>query len=286
MPELPEVETIRRGLEPRLIGRTIDRAEVRAEKLFVGDPESLVGASVTRIGRYGKLLVFYFDNELALTVHLKMTGQLIWRGEGAETVAGGHPEKSYIDPLPHKHTWIILHFVDNSVMYFNDLRKFGQMAVLRIEELSVHSFIKKLGPEPLSPEFTIEFLEDLLARRPKQVMKSLLLDQERIAGLGNIYVDESLFRAGIMPTRLAGSLKPSEIRILHDAIQVTIELALSNGGSSERDYLNAIGEKGTYIQIANVYRRTGLICKVCGESPILRMKIGGRSTHYCPVCQK
>ena len=288
MPELPEVETIRRGLVPRLVGKEVEDITVRAAKLFEGDPEEVIGRYINEIRRHGKLLVFLLDNGMALAVHLKMTGQLIWKPAkaGEEAVMGGHPSEGYMDPLPHKHTHVIVDFTDGSTLYFNDLRKFGFMKVFSPKELEELHFIQKLGPEPLEKEFTTEYLLNQIALRPRVPIKSFLLDQTNIAGLGNIYADESLFRSAILPMRLAGSLTQGEIRNLHEAILETLELALLYGGSSEKDYLNAIGEKGTYLKIANVYHRTGKICNRCLEGEIERVKIAGRSTHFCPICQR
>lgn len=308
MPELPEVETIRRGLEGQLIGDSIAHIEVRALKLFEGDPSLILNSPIVNLTRHGKLLIFHFENEFVLTIHLKMTGQLIWKpkdvsidvveevdnatisfnepeNEVDEVIMGGHPEKSYLDPLPHKHTHVILVFHDESTLYFNDLRKFGKMRVLPAEELEDDTFLKKLGPEPLTANFTLDYLTERLQKRPKQAIKTFLLDQENIAGLGNIYADESLFRAAILPGRLTGSLTPGEARNLYDSIGETLELALLHGGSSSKDYVNAVGEKGTFLKIANVYHRQGQVCNRCNTGIIARKKIGGRSSHYCPVCQ-
>jgi len=286
MPELPEVETIRRGLEPHFVGRTIERVEVLYPKSFEGNAKDLVDRSVVSLERRGKLLIAYLDNGYALTVHLKMTGQLVWRGKGDdETVMGGHPEESYMLPLPHKHTRVIIDLDDDSTLYFNALRLFGRVSLLTKQELAEHDFLQRLGPEPLDAQFTTPYLAEQLKKHPTVAVKVFLLDQSNIAGLGNIYADESLFRAMILPTRPAGSLTQGEVRNLHESIQETLELALQYGGSSEKDYVNAIGEKGTYLRIANVYHRTGLDCNRCQTGKIQRIKLGGRSTHFCPVCQ-
>jgi formamidopyrimidine-DNA glycosylase len=288
MPELPEVETIRRGLSERLIGRVIVAVEVRAPQLFTGDPERLKGKTVDTVERRGKLLIIGLNGGLAFTVHLKMTGQLIWVPEAgpAGAVVGGHPEAAYLASLPHKHTHIIFSFDDQSHLYFNDLRKFGRVVVVETEKLPEDTFMRKLGPEPLEKSFTRDYLENRLRQKAKTPVKAFLLDQENIAGLGNIYADESLFRAAILPYRRAGELTTGEARNLYDAIQETLELALLYGGSSEKDYLNAVGEKGTFLRIANVYHRTGLDCHRCNAGTVQRLKIAGRSSHYCPVCQR
>lgn len=312
MPELPEVETIRRGLEQKIVGRTITSVEVRAPKIFQAELHQLIDRTITHLDRNGKLLVFRLDNGDAMTIHLKMTGQLIWKAEPTnkpesdledipdnaelplnsdddddeeDTVMGGHPQKAYLEPLPHKHTHIIFSFDNGSVLYFNDLRKFGRVQVLSPENLENLPFLQKLGPEPLSKDFTADYLANQLKKRSKLTIKAFLLDQSNLAGLGNIYADESLFRAAILPDRVTFSLKPGEVHNLYDAIQETLELALLYGGSSEKDYLSAVGEKGTYLKVANVYHRTGLECHRCLVGLIQRKKIAGRSTHYCLVCQ-
>jgi len=236
MPELPEVETIRRGLEDHIVGLTLTDIEVRAPKIFIGEPEEIIGEDITSVERQGKLLIFRLSGSKLMTIHLKMTGQLIWKPamlvdrdpafeeldplidnavmpyseeeveEDDEVVMGGHPEKSYLQPLPHKHTHAIFQFSDGSRMYFNDLRKFGRITVLEAEDLPKTSFLERLGPEPLQSGFTAQYLVEQLAQRPRQPIKTFLLDQSNIAGLGNIYADESLFRAAILPDRLTGSL--------------------------------------------------------------------------------
>lgn len=286
MPELPEVETIRRGLQERVVGDTISRVEVRAPKVAKGDLDKLVGQTVTQVARHGKLLVFALRSGAAFEVHLKMTGQLLWRGQGKEAVMGGHPSQGYLDPLPHKHTHVIISFASGATLYFNDLRKFGRVGYLEIGALATHAFVTKLGPEPFASGFTVQYLTEKLHKKSKTPIKTFLLDQTNIAGLGNIYADESCFRARILPTRLTGSLKPKEIEALHAAIRETIDLAITHGGSSERDYINAIGEKGTYLKVACVYHRTGKSCVRNDGGVIQVVKVNGRSTHFCPICQK
>ena len=284
MPELPEVETIRRGLEKHIVGAVIERVQVDTPKQFIGDPRTLTGVTVMTISRRGKLLIMTLSDGRYLTIHLKMTGQLLWKSVAGEAVMGGHPAQSYIDQLPNRHTRMQFFFEDGSVLYFNDLRKFGFAELMSEQEFKLHDFLRRLGPEPLSHDFTLTYLRELLAGKSTPI-KTFLLDQAHIAGLGNIYADESLFRAGIDPRRKAGTLDHDEIAKLHDAIRETLELALTYGGSSERDYVNAIGEKGTYLKIANVYRRTGQPCMRCPGHEIRRITLGGRSTHFCSNCQ-
>ncbi len=287
MPELPEVETIRRGLADRLSGRMVDGIEIFREKQFSGDQSQLLGQTIISVERLGKLIVMPLTNGWAVAIHLKMTGQLLWKAaKGGEQVMGGHPEATYISELPNKYTRLIFQFDDGSKLFFNDLRSFGYVHVLSPEEQSQHKFMQSLGPEPLSLGFTDQYLQERLKKRPSTTIKAFLLDQTNIAGIGNIYADESLFRAAILPTRKAGSLTAGEGRNLVDCIQETLEIALMHGGSTEKDYLNSVGEKGTYLQVAQVYRKTGQDCPRCHEGVITRSKVAGRSTHYCPECQR
>jgi len=289
MPELPEVETIRKGLQARLPGLRLVGGEIFLQKSVHGDLSHIQGASIVGVERLGKLLVFRFDRPYVMTIHLKMTGQLIWQpgkdSKVTEEVLGGHPEQSYLQPHPHKHTRTSFAFSDGSHLYFNDMRQFGKITILPEKELQEVRVVKTLAPEPASPEFTVAYLQKALARRARTAIKTALLDQTVIAGLGNIYADESLFRAKIYPTRRSGDLSNTEIERLHGAIKATLELALEHGGSSSQHYVDAVGNKGTFLAVATVYHRTGEACVVCGH-PIERIKLGGRSTHFCPNCQK
>lgn len=284
MPELPEVETIRRGLAAALPGKTITKTDVRLAKILQGDPASLAGVTIQAVQRRGKLLLIELVDGRTLAIHLKMTGQLLFKDAAGGLVMGGHPAQSYLDQLPNKHTRVVFHFSDGSLLYFNDLRTFGYVQIMTAEELREYRFLATLGPEPFSPDFSVAYLRHQLAQS-RVAIKSFLLDQVKIAGLGNIYADESLFRAGIHPTRQATSLTPKEVSQLVAAIQQTLTVALEHGGSSERDYLNAIGEKGTYLHVAQVYHRTGQPCPRCPGHSIQRIKVGGRSTHFCSNCQ-
>jgi formamidopyrimidine-DNA glycosylase len=286
MPELPEVETIRRGLEPHVVGKVFAQVSLSTPKQFIGNPSTLVGVGVTAAKRRGKLLIFELSDGRFLTIHLKMTGQLLWKGSEGEAVMGGHPSETYISSLPNKHTRMVFSFSDGSILYFNDLRKFGFAELMGLDEFRANRFLERLGPEPLESNFSATYLQERLTKSKSAHIKSFLLDQAHIAGIGNIYADESLFRSGIHPERRAGSLTPDEVLLLTEAIRETLQLALHHGGSSEKDYVNAIGEKGTYLKVANVYRKTGMPCPRCPGHEIKRIKIGGRSTHFCSNCQK
>ncbi|MEX2012652.1 MAG: bifunctional DNA-formamidopyrimidine glycosylase/DNA-(apurinic or apyrimidinic site) lyase [Patescibacteria group bacterium] len=282
MPELPEVETIRRALQKTLSGQKIRSVNVRFIKLFHGNPDTLKNQTITEIFRRSKVLIIQLSKSVLL-IHLKMTGQLIYVPEHGEAIVGGHPDKVYSLNLPHKHSHIIFE-LDKGTLYFNDLRKFGWVKVYDNLEQAAHEFAK-LGPEYTWPEYTLEHIFGKLARRQNITIKQALLEQSLVAGVGNIYADETLFCAKIRPTRKAKDVKPAEIKKIFECIPHVFELSLKHGGTSSRDYLQPDGSLGTYLNFANVYKREGLPCKVCGN-PIERIKISGRSSHFCPNCQK
>ncbi len=280
MPELPEVETIRRGLAEKLVGHQITAVTVRQPKLLIGDSKALIGQKVVEMGRRAKILIWKLADCYLLT-HLKMTGQLIFQPDRGQLVIGGHPDKAYGENLPHQHSHVIITF-DNGILFFNDLRKFGWMKI--VETLSeLKGEISHLGPEYTWPEFTLKYFQAGLAKR-RITIKQALLDQTFIAGIGNIYADESLFCAQINPKRKSNELTDIEAKKLFASIPKILNLALRHGGSSSRDYRQADGSLGTYLQVALVYKLEGQPCKVCGQ-PIERSKIAGRSTHFCPKCQ-
>lgn len=283
MPELPEVETIKRGLLKELVGHTIQNVEVRVPKLFVGNADSLAGQKIEDIERRAKILIWKLS-DCYLIMHLKMTGQLIFvPNDSQRWLVGGHPDKLYGAELPHKHTHVIIEF-DNGTLYFNDLRKFGWMKLLQ-NEGELKPMIAEYGVEYDWPEYTLDYFTKKLLRRPKITIKQALLDQSLVAGVGNIYADESLFCAKIRPTRKVAELKPKETERLFECIPQVFELSLRHGGTSSQHYLKHDGTKGRFLEFANVYKREGETCKICGV-PIERIKIAGRSSHYCPHCQK
>jgi len=223
-----------------------------------------------------------------------MTGQLIWEECSGGTefclkksrVAGGHPSPDWVAKLPNNYTRAIFTFNDKSVLFFNDLRRFGYSKLYNTKDLSNISELKKLGPEPFSSEFTVEYLMRRAAKIPNRKIKQFITDQEIIAGVGNIYVDEALFYAGILPTRPAKDIKLSEWQKIRDSIIKALELGLKYGGSSEDTYVDAFGNQGTMNEHCNVYRRTGQKCNRNGcQGTVKRIVLGGRGTHFCEKCQ-
>jgi formamidopyrimidine-DNA glycosylase len=286
MPELPEVETVRRGLANLIIGKVISSEVHDTDKGFPNTSNDvkqfLIGASVTEIRRRAKVLMIDLSSGYSLLIHLKMTGQLVFVGE--TRFGAGHPNDSLINALPDKSTRVTLTFEDGTKLFFNDQRKFGWMRLLPTIEIPNIAFMQKVGPEPLSTDFTANDFIQRLARRPKTNIKAALLDQSVVAGIGNIYADESLWGAKIHPTRLVSSLTEQEKTLLYTEMRAVMNLAVEKGGSSNSTYVNAEGKKGSYMDFARVFRREGLECPRCGTI-IQKSRVAGRGTHTCPVCQ-
>lgn len=286
MPELPEVETSRLILKKEIIGKKIKTIKVLEKKQFQGSTAQVIGQKITGLERRGKLLALRLSNGSYLLIHLKLTGQLVFapRLENNQAVfpqpipfAGGQT-------LPGRSTRIIIFFSDGSALFFNDLRKFGWIRVASSREKEKE--FAALGKEPFSPGFTVDYLGQLLAssRRP---VKLLLMDQKKIAGLGNIYANEALFLAQISPLRAANSLTPTEVRHLFRAIRQVIKKGIAAGGTSAADdaYVKPNGQPGRFQNQLQVYQRAGQPCPRC-QTTIKRIKLGNRGTFYCPQCQK
>ena len=288
MPEGPEVETIRRGLELGAVGQVIARVETLWPKSLLADDapvaEVVAGATITHAERRAKVLILRLSSGFSLLFHLKMTGQLVLVKSDGERFAGGHPTESMQGELPDKSTRVILELESGDRLYFNDQRKFGWVKVLPTNKIETESLIKKLGPEVLSDQFTVGYLAAQLKRRGRSMIKPVILDQTVVGGIGNIYADETLHLARLHPERRAGTLTPTEIERLWSAAREIIALGIEHGGTSFSHYVNALGGRGDYLEHARVFRRQGQPCPVCGAT-ILKIRVAGRGTHYCPVCQ-
>lgn len=286
MPELPEVETVRIGLSKFLPGKTVKSVTHDWPKSFPNaahDVEQfLIGAEIVSVNRRAKVLQIELSTKYSLVIHLKMTGQMVF--VGAERFGAGHPNDSLVNQLPDKSTRVHFTFTDNSELFFNDQRKFGWVRLLPTAEVPNIDFFKKVGPEPLSKEFTWQEFRDRLQRRKNSNIKAVLLDQTVIAGVGNIYADESLWGAKIHPATLTKDLSDKQIKVLFSELQYVLQLAIDKGGSSNHTYVNAEGKKGSYMNFARVFRREGLACPRCGTT-IVKTRAAGRGTHICPTCQ-
>ncbi|MBX4201646.1 bifunctional DNA-formamidopyrimidine glycosylase/DNA-(apurinic or apyrimidinic site) lyase [Candidatus Saccharibacteria bacterium] len=287
MPELPEVETIRAGLSKLLPGKEVKDVWFDWEKSFPNAPADvarfLVGARIDKVRRRAKVLIIELSGGWALIVHLKMTGQLVFVGKD-ERFGAGHPSKDMVGELPAKSTRVVLDFTDGSKLYFNDQRKFGWIRLLPAIEIPEIDFFKKVGPEPLDDNFTVSVFIDRLMHRKNSNIKAVLLDQTVVAGIGNIYADEALWAAKIHPSTLAGDVPKPKLVLLHNAIREVLALSIAKGGSTDRNYVDAEGKKGSYLAFANVFRKEGQPCPRCG-TPIEKIRVAGRGTHICPHCQ-
>lgn len=287
MPELPEVQTIVNELQRKIAGKTIKSVELR-DAGRIAKPSGAVlkrrlpGKKIRKVERRAKLIVIDFFGDYNLLVHLKMTGQLVFVSARGGKVSGGHPIAS-VGILPNKFSHVIIHFTDGSVLYFNDIRKFGWARWAADAEKESEK--GKYGVEPFERQYTLDFFKGALKKYPKRKIKQLLLDQTLIAGVGNIYADESLFAAKIKPTRPAGSLKANEIKNLYSAIPRILKFAISKGGTSADNYVRTDGAKGKMMGYLKVYRREGQKCRRCGFA-IKKIRLAGRGTHFCPACQK
>lgn len=295
MPELPEVETIKIGLAKLLPGRILHGVWHDWHKSFPNAPgdvaKFLVGAEIKHVRRRAKVLIIDLDTDYSLIVHLKMTGQLVFVGgqsassKSKQRFGAGHPTKSLVGELPDKSTRVVLDFTGGSKLFFNDQRKFGWMRLLPTIQVPEIDFFKKVGPEPLDPSFTVEKFNERLRRRKSSGIKAVLLDQTVLAGVGNIYADESLFMARIHPETKVQNISAAKLVALHGDLLAVLKLSIEKGGSTDRNYVNAEGKKGSYIEFAQVFRRENQPCLRCGNT-IIKIRVAGRGTHICPYCQK
>ena len=291
MPELPEVETVRLGLLPVLEGRTIIKARVRRGDLRLPFPprfaERLTGRRVLTLSRRAKYLLVLLDGGETLVIHLGMSGRMSVYAEGRRQRLGDY----VYNPAPDgagfgKHDHVVFETDAPALIVFNDHRRFGLMTLIATNELAKDRLFRDIGIEPLSPAFSARYLAKALEGK-KTPIKSALLDQRVIAGLGNIYACEALFLAGISPKRLAGAVRKNETAALARAIKQVLNEAIAAGGSTLRDHAQATGDPGSFQHRFRVYGREGLACKGRGcRETVKRIAQAGRSTFYCPACQK
>ncbi|HHY92402.1 MAG TPA: bifunctional DNA-formamidopyrimidine glycosylase/DNA-(apurinic or apyrimidinic site) lyase [Firmicutes bacterium] len=273
MPELPEVETIRRTLQPHLVGQTVTAVRVYRPQQLQNITSAelgrrLTGKKIEELGRRGKYLLFFLENQEVLVVHLRMTGRLLFYSEGVAVTP---------------YTRLVLGLTPPAELHLHDVRSFAMVFLTTQAELPSLSGLASLGPEPFSPDFTPQELSAALAAH-RGPIKNVLLAQRVVAGLGNIYADEALFQAGINPLRPANSLTAEEAARLFAGIRAVLKKAIAAGGTSIRDYVNGHGVPGSFqLQLA-AYGRKGEPCRQCG-TPLVGRRLGGRSTVFCPRCQ-
>lgn len=286
MPELPEVETVRRGLQDLIVGKVIESVDFDNPKSFPNDDSSvrnfMLGAEITAIRRRAKVLMIDLSSGYSLLIHLKMTGQLVY--DGSSRFGAGHPNDSLIGKLPDKSTRVSIELVGGDALFFNDQRKFGWMRLLPTLEIPQVEFMKKVGPEPLEDDFTPEIFIQRVRRHLRANIKATILNQTVLAGVGNIYADEALWGAKIYPGRVVASVTDEELELLYSEIRYVMNKSIDEGGSSNSTYVNAKGERGSYMNFARVFRREGKPCERCGTI-IEKTRVAGRGTHFCPSCQ-
>ncbi len=286
MPELPEVETVRLFLQSNILHKTIINVEIINDSSFHGEPKLILNSQVVDFHRKGKQLTILFDNQLALMFHLKMTGQLIYipSSTSSRTVLGHPTKNAATSSLPDKSTRVIFTFSDSSVLYFNDQRKFGWVRLIDPKDLPQLQL--SLGPDILSPEFTFSYFQSALKKTSRPI-KLALLDQQKFAGIGNIYANDALWESKIHPLTPSNQIPSSKLHLLYDSVIDIIQESIQNGGSTAKDnkYLRPDGSFGQHQFHFRVYQREGESCSRC-HTPIQRLKFAGRSSWFCPKCQK
>ncbi len=286
MPELPEVETVRLQLKHKVVGKTITRITVFHPKTVGHDAtieKKLKAKIISDVDRIGKLLIVSFRDEknLFLLAHLKMTGQFFYV-DGKETTGGGHTMTPSDRELPGRHTRVAFHFSDNTSLFFNDMRLFGYTKLVSAKEMLKAK--EGFGPEPIDPEFNIDWFVAKVRTR-KSPIKAVLLDQSFVAGLGNIYVDEALWRAKVKPTRLASTLTKKEAVAIAVASRDVLRESIEVGGTTFQHFVDTGGDNGNFSDYLKVFGKQGQSCPRC-KTLIVKIRCAGRGTHYCPNCQK
>ena len=288
MPELPEVETIKRGLAKNIIGKKIIGFDSDWQKM-INLPlprykRTITGKKIIGVERRAKMLIIGLSDDWRLWFHLKLTGQLVFSGKNKKVV-GGHSIKEGFEADPNRFTHATFDFSDGSHLFFNDVRKFGWVRLYKKAELENKLAAMKLGPEPLDKNFTLDAFKQILKKKPNNKIKVFLMDPQNLVGLGNIYSDEVCFFARVRPDRTVKSLKDGEIKLLFNGIKKILPEAIKYEGTSFSNYVNALGEAGAYTKKLRIYQRYGQKCLGC-PGQVKRLKLGGRKSSYCPSCQQ
>ena len=282
MPELPEVETMRLQLKKYLVAHKILSVEVKNRKTFQGDEKKIIGGKIVDTRRFGKVSVIDLDNGYSILTHVKLTGQYLYRGPNLK-----NPLKlssKVIGGIPGPHTLVIFNLDRGGELYYNDVRRFGWIRIEKTEGVENESFIKKLGPEPFK-DLTLEIFKSILLRSGRSI-KIVLMDQEKMGGVGNIYANDALWLAKINPKIPAKSLTPAEAKTLYGAVLTVLKAGLKYGGASELAFVTPDGAEGEYQKHTLAYGREGEPCERCHRATFKKFFLGGRGTYFCPVCQK
>ena len=280
MPELPEVETIRLGLQKYIVGHTITDLDVSLPKILTGDVKNIIGAKIIDVKRFGKGLVIDLNNGYSIAVHIKLTGQFVYRDS---TTAKFKLSPKVGTQIPNKFTHVTFKLDKGAYLYYNDIRQFGWVKVIKTKDLKSIPFFKDLGPEPFK-DLTFDIFKNIVSKS-NLAIKPLIMDQKKIAGIGNIYANDALFEARIDPRKKAKDLSSSEIKNLYNAVLKVLKKGLENGGASELNYVNVLGQEGKYQHHFLAYARDGKKCVRCGKI-MKKITLGGRGTYFCEGCQK
>lgn len=290
MPELPEVETIRQQLKKYLVGHKILDVQINYSKCVDGDCALLTGGTVKNVRRFGKVQSIDLNNGYSIVIHIKMTGQLIYVGPNLKK--DGDLSKKITGGLGGKHTHLIFKLDRNGILYYNDVRKFGWVHIVKTKEVEKHKFISKLGPEPAIAEdsaggniLTLEKFSQILEKSKKPV-KLVIMDQEKMGGVGNIYANDALWLARVNPKKQANELQSDKVKELYEAIHSVLNAGLKYGGASELAFVTPDGSEGEYQNYTLAYGHEGEVCANCKKTKLEKFFLGGRGTYWCPNCQK
>lgn len=281
MPELPEVESVKNQLIKFLVGHKIVSVDLRNPRIFTGDPKDVTGATVKGVRRFAKVISIDLSNGNSLVIHIKLTGQMIYRGPnlpGVTTLS-----KKVVGGVPGPHTHIIFKFDKGGVLYYNDIRRFGWVKIIKTSDVEGTGFVGKLGPEPFGA-LTEKIFKEIIAKS-KRAIKVVLMDQAKMGGIGNIYATDALWLAKINPKKLASELNDKEGKDLYKAILTVLKKGIERGGASELAFVTPDGSEGNYQTGFLAYGQQGKLCTRCKQAKMIKFTLGGRGTYVCPVCQ-
>lgn len=282
MPELPEVESIRKQLEKFVVGHKVLSVEVKNKKIAPEDFSPIIDAKFKTIRRFGKVLVFDFDNGYSTVTHIKLTGQFIYRGPNLKR--SGILSKKIVGGVPGPHTHVIFTLDRAGFLYYNDIRRFGWIKLIKTKDILEFDFIKKLGPEPFG-KLDLKTFKEILGKTRRQV-KVVLMDQQKMGGVGNIYANDALWDSKIHPGRAANSLTEGETKSLFDSIEKVLKKGIEAGGASELAFVTPDGGEGSYQKYFLAYGKQGTLCPRCKKEKFKKVTLGGRGTYFCSYCQK
>lgn len=289
MPELPEVEAIKLQLGKFLKGHKILSVDIKNRKTFQGDEKNIFNAKILATRRFGKVLVIDLDNGYSILTHVKLTGQYIYRGPN---LPNPNPlSKKVIGGVPGSHTLVVFNLDKGGVLYYNDVRRFGWIKIVKSDDVKNEKFVSKLGPEPpvvkdfMGKKLTLEEFRDILSKSGRPV-KVVLMDQEKMGGVGNIYANDALWLSKINPKTPAKSIDPGKVKELYEAVIEVLKQGIKFGGASELAFVTPDGKEGSYQNHTLAYGREGEPCERCHKGIIKKYFLNGRGTYVCPVCQE